>query len=80
MVPFLVPIIIRHLLFRVPKRDHNFDNHPDLKVWALHATSPEDFLGDALTSAAGKRPDQEAEAVARGCMGLSGLPNPAAPV
>ena len=29
MVPFWVPIIIRHLLFRVPKqRDHNFDNHP----------------------------------------------------
>ena len=28
MVPFWVPIIIRHLLFRVPKRDHNFDNYP----------------------------------------------------
>ena len=28
MVPFGVPIIIRHLLFRVPTRDHNFDNHP----------------------------------------------------
>ena len=29
MVPFWVPIIIRHLLFRVPKkRDPNFDNHP----------------------------------------------------
>ena len=28
MVPSWVPIIIRHLLFRVPKRDHNFDNYP----------------------------------------------------
>ena len=27
MVPFWVPIIVRHLIFRVPKRDHNFDNH-----------------------------------------------------
>ena len=27
-VPFWVPIIIRHLLFKVPKMDHNFDNHP----------------------------------------------------
>ena len=26
--PFLVPGIIRHLVFRGPKRDHNFDNHP----------------------------------------------------
>ena len=29
MVPFWVPIIIRHLLFRVPKIwGHNFDNYP----------------------------------------------------
>ena len=29
MVPFWIPIIIRHLIFRVPKKiDHNFDNHP----------------------------------------------------
>ena len=30
MVPFWIPIIMRHLIFRVlyPKRDHNFDNHP----------------------------------------------------
>ena len=26
-VPFWVPIIIRHLVFRVPKRDPNFDSH-----------------------------------------------------
>ena len=26
--PFLGPIIIRHLVLRDPKRDHNFDNHP----------------------------------------------------
>ena len=31
-VPFGVPIIIRHLLFRVPKRDPNFDNHPYMKA------------------------------------------------
>ena len=28
MVPFGIPIIMRHVIFRVPKRDHNFDNHP----------------------------------------------------
>ena len=28
MVPFWVPNIVRHLIFRVPKWDHNFDNHP----------------------------------------------------
>ena len=28
MVRFWIPNIIRHLIFRVPKRDHNFDNHP----------------------------------------------------
>ena len=30
MVPFWVLNIVRHLIFRVPKkeRDHNFDNHP----------------------------------------------------
>ena len=27
-LPFWVLIIMRHLIFRVPKRDHNFDNHP----------------------------------------------------
>ena len=26
--PVFAPIIIRHLIFRVPKRDHHFDNHP----------------------------------------------------
>ena len=29
MVPFWIPIIVRPLIFRVPKRGHNFDNHPD---------------------------------------------------
>ena len=29
MVPFGVPIIIRHLLLGYPKRDHNFDNYPN---------------------------------------------------
>ena len=28
MVPFWVLNIIRHLVFRGPKRDHNFDNRP----------------------------------------------------
>ena len=28
MVPFWVPSIVRPQIFRVPKRDHNFDNHP----------------------------------------------------
>ena len=28
MVPFWVLSIIRHLVFRDPKRGHNFDNHP----------------------------------------------------
>ena len=28
MVPFWIPIIIRHRIFRVLQRDHNFDNHP----------------------------------------------------
>ena len=29
MVPFWVPIIIRHLIFLgYPTRDHSFDNHP----------------------------------------------------
>ena len=28
MLPFSIPIIIRHPIFRVPKRDHHFDNHP----------------------------------------------------
>ena len=27
MVPFGIPSIIWHLIFRVPKRAHNFDNH-----------------------------------------------------
>ena len=31
-VPFWIPIIIRHLIFRVPKRDHHFDNHVGLRV------------------------------------------------
>ena len=26
--PFWIPLIIRHLIFRVLKKDHNFDNHP----------------------------------------------------
>ena len=28
MVPFWFLSIIWHLVFRVPKGDHNFDNHP----------------------------------------------------
>ena len=25
---FGIPVLIRHLIFRVPRRGHNFDNHP----------------------------------------------------
>ena len=32
MVPFLFPVIILHLIFRVPKRDHNFDNYPGIET------------------------------------------------
>ena len=28
MVPFWIPITIRHLIFRVLRRDRHFDNHP----------------------------------------------------
>ena len=27
-VPFWVLIIVRHLILSVPKKHHNFDNHP----------------------------------------------------
>ena len=27
IVPFWIPIKVRHLIFRVPKRDHTFDNY-----------------------------------------------------
>ena len=37
MVPFWVPNVVRHLLFRVPKRDPNFDNYP----CGLGCSSPE---------------------------------------
>ena len=33
MVPFGIPIIIQHLILRVPKRDHNFDNHPYIYIY-----------------------------------------------
>ena len=39
MIP--IPIILRHLIFRVPRKDHNFDNHPHrlgaAAMKALHA-------------------------------------------
>ena len=31
--PFLGPFIIRHLIFRGPKRNHNFDNHPHVTMY-----------------------------------------------
>ena len=37
MVPFWVLIIIRHLLFGVPQRGPNFDNHP-YRFWARGRT------------------------------------------
>ena len=47
MVPFWVLIIVRHLLFRVPKKgDPNFDNHPhdtalNQEVLKLYRPQPE---------------------------------------
>ena len=36
MVPFWIPIIIQHIIFRVPqKRGHDFDNHPNVDVGHL---------------------------------------------
>ena len=32
MVPFWIPTIIPHRIFRVPKKDHNFDNHPYVPI------------------------------------------------
>ena len=47
MVPSGVPIIIRHLIFRVPKRDHNSDNysHGSLDAWHTETSlgESEDF-------------------------------------
>ena len=37
MVPFGVPILMWHLLFRVPKRDLNFDNYPFLTIFGIHS-------------------------------------------
>ena len=45
MVPFWVPIIIRHHYLGYPKRDHNFDNYP-YAIWVhgpLGAYSIRDF-------------------------------------
>ena len=39
MVPFRVLSIRRHLVFRGPKRDGNFDNHPYLKSRVLPGDS-----------------------------------------
>ena len=38
MVPFWVLAIIRHLVFRGPKRDHDFDNHPYTKYQVTRST------------------------------------------
>ena len=43
MVPFWIPIIIRHLIFRVPNRDHNFDNHPCVEA-VQHWSYPQMWL------------------------------------
>ena len=40
-VPFWIPNIIRHLIFRVPKRDPNFDNHPYEPYLMLRAALPQ---------------------------------------
>ena len=44
MVPFWIPSIIRHLVYRGPKKgDHNFDNHP--YSWPMEQTPPESNRG-----------------------------------
>ena len=41
MVPFWVPILVRHLIFRVPKKTgHNFDNHPYSSMSMLRLQNP----------------------------------------
>ena len=30
--PFMVPGIVRHLVFRGPQKEHNFDNHPETSI------------------------------------------------
>ena len=35
MVPFWIPIKIRLLIFRVPKKGHNFDNHPYIYIYDM---------------------------------------------
>ena len=37
MVPFRILSIIRHLVFRGPKGDQNFDNHPDANPDGKHS-------------------------------------------
>ena len=39
MVPFWIPMIIRHVISMVPKRDYSFDSHPYVyrfRVWGVH--------------------------------------------
>ena len=53
MVLFWIPIIMRHLIFRVPKRDHSFDNHPHTKGLVAKNPSrevPRSVCSPALTS------------------------------
>ena len=35
MVPFWIPIMIRHVIFRIPKKDHNYLNLSILGLRAL---------------------------------------------
>ena len=47
MVPFWIPMIMRHLVFRVPKKGHNFDNRPPIQLKAEECyTLRQDCQGD----------------------------------
>ena len=55
MVPFWVPTIIRHLLFRLPKKRHNFDNHPDKELLLMMALVIEDVGSSDRCGCSAKR-------------------------
>ena len=45
MVPLWVLNVTRHLVFRVPKRGHNFDNHPYSKKGGFYSRNYKHGLG-----------------------------------
>ena len=45
MVPFWIPITIRHLIFRVPKKNQSFDNHV-LGIYREYIGDLQGYIGD----------------------------------